>query len=32
MIFNENVMIGNFEGSEVEYVCLNGNNNYPTIK
>jgi hypothetical protein len=28
--FNKNVMLANFDGSEVEYVCLNGSENYPT--
>ena len=28
MIFNQNVMIANFEGKEVEYACFNGTENY----
>lgn len=32
MIFNENVLICNFEGPEVEYVCVNGSQSFPTMK
>lgn len=30
--YNENVMMANFEGDEVEYTCMCGTENYPTIK